>query len=152
MDGRLLGAMRVMLSEDPESLSSVGLEDLQQWDRPVSLPSELLVMKGLVGLCTVKYKSFPTSIQQDKAIMVAPRQEASASSSAASSKPASKGFGVKPKGQKAAKEQATATGSECGATALLYRLEAKKTLEAATKIMLARLSELSRQANATTPS
>jgi hypothetical protein len=29
-------------------------------------------MKGLVGLCTVLYKSFPTSIQQDKQALQQP--------------------------------------------------------------------------------
>lgn len=36
---------------------------------------QAIVLKALVGLCTVLYKSFPTSIQQDKAILVQLKQQ-----------------------------------------------------------------------------
>jgi hypothetical protein len=36
---------------------------------------QALVLKGLIGLCTVLYKSFPTSIQADKALLAGFQQQ-----------------------------------------------------------------------------
>jgi hypothetical protein len=42
------------------------LEQLGDWSHPLSATGDALVMKALVGLLTVLYKSSPTTIQQDK--------------------------------------------------------------------------------------
>jgi hypothetical protein len=51
------------------------LEELGSWASPVEPEVEPLVQKALVGLCTVIYKAFPTSIQQDKKLLAELEQQ-----------------------------------------------------------------------------
>jgi hypothetical protein len=84
-------------------------------------------MKALVGLATVLYKSFPTSIQED-ARLLASASDARAPASDGSS---SGGGGGGGEGL-----------SEGERLAVEYRLAAKRGLEAATKRILVRMKEL----------
>jgi hypothetical protein len=73
-------------------------------------------MKALVGLCTVLYKSFPTSIQQDKATMATLQQQ-----------------------------QADALAQERQLSAVQFRLGQKLLLERSTKQIIQRLQGLAAQ-------
>jgi hypothetical protein len=82
-------------------------------------------MKALVGLLTVLYKSFPTSIQADKAKLAElQQQQPSAKPAAAAS---------------------DALASERSATAVQFRLGLKLLLERTTKALIVRLKELLQQ-------
>jgi hypothetical protein len=89
---------------------------------------QALVMKALVGLLTVLYKSFPTSIQADKAKLAELQQQ---------QQPA------KPAAAAAAPNDALAT--ERLATAVQFRLGQKLLLERSTKSLIVRLKELLQQ-------
>jgi hypothetical protein len=86
-------------------------------------------MKALVGLATVLYKSFPTTIQQDSRTLADADAAAAAAAAAA-----------------AGGEQAPPPGggalSEGALLAVRYRLAAKRGLEAATRRLLLRMREL----------
>jgi hypothetical protein len=75
-------------------------------------------MKALVGLCTVLYKSFPTSIQQDKATMAILQQQ---------------------------QQQADALAQERQLSAVQFRLGQKLLLERSTKQIIQRLQGLAAQ-------
>lgn len=83
----------------------------------VVLSPQALVMKALVGLCTVLYKSFPTSIQQDKATLASLQD-----------------------GQQ--QQPDTALSQERLLTAVQFRLGPKLLLERSTKQLIQRLQEL----------
>jgi hypothetical protein len=148
-DGRLLAALRVLLAPGPEALAGAADDALQAWEPlPPGWPptAEALVVKALVALCTVFYKSFPTTIQADAAALAAADAPLGAP---APPPPASKGFAAAGgksggKGGGAAARQAppAAALSADGRLAVGYRLEAKRSLEATTKRCLARLTEL----------
>jgi hypothetical protein len=80
---------------------------------------QALVMKALVGLCTVLYKSFATSIQQDKATLASLQD-----------------------GQQQHQQQDTAPSQERLLTAVQFRLGQKLLLERSTKQLIQRLQEL----------
>lgn len=88
--------------------------------------------KALVGLCTVLYKSFPTSIQQDTKLLSTPTPESGSSGadrgSASSNGSSGGGSGV--------------LSTEGGRLAVQYRLAMKRGLEASTKKILLRMKEL----------
>jgi hypothetical protein len=85
--------------------------------------SQALVMKALVGLCTVLYKSFPSSIQQDKAALAALQDQP----------------GHQQQQGGGAEEQ------ERRAAAVQFRLGQKLLLERSTKQLLQRLQQLAAQ-------
>jgi len=78
---------------------------------------QALVMKALVGLCTVLYKSFPTSIQQDKATLTSLQQQQQ-------------------------QQGSDALSLEQQRTAVSFRLGQKLLLERSTKQLIQRLQEL----------
>lgn len=71
VDPRLLAAVRVAtLGPDLEPLvRNMTPEALGRWERPVARQHEINVMQLLSALVTAIYKSFPTTIQQDKALV-----------------------------------------------------------------------------------
>eukprot|EP00882_Tetradesmus_deserticola_P031670 GHRQ01035825.1.p2 GENE.GHRQ01035825.1~~GHRQ01035825.1.p2 ORF type:complete len:113 (+),score=43.83 GHRQ01035825.1:361-699(+) len=83
--------------------------------------AQALVMKALVGLLTVLYKSFPTSIQADKAHLAQLQQQ--------SAKPAT----------------ADVLEAERLTTAVQFRLGLKLLLERSTMSVIVRLKELLQQ-------
>jgi hypothetical protein len=89
---------------------------------------QVLVMKALVGLCTVLYKSFPTSIQQDRAALAALQGQAD------------------PQQQQQQQQQqgGDAVDQERSA-AVQFRLGQKLLLERSTKQLLQRLQQLAAQ-------
>lgn len=88
-------------------------------------------MKALVGLCTVLYKSFPTSIQQDAKLLASP--PVSAGNTGSGSSGSSSGSGG---------DDAWAVDPEGTRLAVQCRLAAKRGLEASTKKLLLRMKEL----------
>lgn len=76
-------------------------------------------MKALVGLATVLYKSFPTSIQQDRAALTALQQQQ--------------------------QQQDNLLSCERQLAAVQFRLGQKLLLEASTKQLIARLQALAAQ-------
>jgi hypothetical protein len=81
------------------------------------------VLKALVGLLTVVYKSFPTSIQADKAQLQQLQQQGANPAAAA----------------------ADALAAERQCTAVQFRLGLKLLLERSTKVLIVRLMELLQQ-------
>lgn len=79
---------------------------------------QALVTKALVGLCTVLYKSFPTTIQADKALLVQLEQQ-----------------------QQNGEEQQQLEVERLQ-TAVQFRLGMKLLLEKASKALIMRLKEL----------
>jgi hypothetical protein len=88
---------------------------------------QALVMKALVGLLTVLYKSFPTSIQADKAKLAELQQQ------------------QQPSAKPAADAANDALATEQLATAVQFRLGLKLLLERSTKSLIVRLKELLQQ-------
>lgn len=82
---------------------------------------QALVMKALVGLATVLYKSFPTSIQQDKAALTTLQQQDL---------------------QEQLPQQDVLLSQERQLAAVQFRLGQKLLLEASTKQLIARLQAL----------
>jgi hypothetical protein len=80
-------------------------------------------MKALVGLATVLYKSFPTSIQQDRTALTALQQQQ----------------------QQQQQEQDELLSRERQLAAVQFRLGQKLLLEASTKQLIARLQALAAQ-------
>ncbi|KAI8470198.1 MAG: hypothetical protein J3K34DRAFT_521551 [Monoraphidium minutum] len=78
VQGPLLAAVRVMLSEDRKAVKARGAEELGDWGKPLSHDHEALVMKALVGLATVLYKGFPTTIQEDTRLLAGLQADAPA--------------------------------------------------------------------------
>jgi hypothetical protein len=89
------------------------------------------VLKALVGLLTVLYKSFPTSIQADKAQLQQLQQQQSANPTPANPTPAA--------------DAADALAAERQSTAVAFRLGLKLLLERSTKALIVRLKELLQQ-------
>lgn len=119
VSGPLLAALRLVLSEDRAAAEARAAEgSLGEWSRPLSPGHEALVMKALVGLCTVLYRGHPTTIQQDEALLLAARG----------------GGGGGAGGQPPLSE-----GAEL---AVRYRLASKRALEAAMRRVLLRIKEL----------
>ncbi|WIA29831.1 hypothetical protein OEZ86_012302 [Tetradesmus obliquus] len=114
----LLAAVRVVLATERSSVKGKSLEQLGDWQQPLSAAHEALVMKALVGLLTVLYKSFPTSIQADRAQLQQPA---------------------------AAAAGGDALAAERHATAVQFRLGLKLLLERSTKDLIVRLKELLQQ-------
>lgn len=92
--------------------------------------AELQVLDLLIGLCTAVYHSFPTSIQQDKAILAAAAATQALSASGSSSPPSSSAAG-----DRAAAAQALLVEADMQ-QAVQFRLEQKRALEAALKSLL----------------
>jgi hypothetical protein len=84
------------------------------------------VIKALVGLLTVLYKSFPTSIQADKAKLAELQQQ-------------------RPSTRAAAAAASDALAAERLATAVQFRLGLKLLLERSTKTLIVHLKELLQQ-------
>ncbi|KAJ7560900.1 hypothetical protein O6H91_03G005300 [Diphasiastrum complanatum] len=72
VDGRLLAALRVLYAEDPADLQNIDLITLQTWKvaTPLGLDIERKVLKTLSALSAVVLNYFPTTIQDDKDVLV----------------------------------------------------------------------------------
>lgn len=134
--------------QDRKLIKSRNLEELGDWDKPLNPAHEALVIKGLVGLCTVLYKGFPTSIQQDRQLLESaagsPVSSASATQPQASaspgivSQPHQHNTGTVPTAHD--HQQQTLSYNAC--TAVKFRLGMKQLLETTAKQLLLRLKEL----------
>lgn len=85
-------------------------------------------MKALVGLCAVLYKSLPTTIQQDRALLAGLEQGNPASLT------------------QQQQQQDSQQDDELYQTAVQYRLGHKLLLEMAAKQLIQRLQQLSKSA------
>lgn len=83
------------------------------------IDKQALVLKALVGLCTVLYKSFPTTIQADKAFLAEQQQQ-----------------------QQHAADEQRRLEAERLQTAVQFRLGLKLLLEQSSKALLMRLKAL----------
>ncbi|KAF8073245.1 CAND7 [Scenedesmus sp. PABB004] len=118
----LLAAVRVLLASERGAVKGQSLARLGDWHRPLSAAHEALVIKALVGLATVAYKSYPSSIQQDRAALAA---------LGAAGPPAAGGGGAD-----------AGVAAERARVALEFRLAQKLMLERAARALLLRLKEL----------
>lgn len=100
---------------------------------------QALVMKALVGLCTVLYKSFPTSIQQDKAELAALKQQQTSNTSPTAAAAAAAATAL---GDSSSSDNNLQQQQLMMMTALQFRLGQKLLLERSTKQLIQRLQEL----------
>ena len=71
VDGRLLAALRVVLSEDPDSAlksKSTLLKSLAT-DAPLGIPVEIGALRIIIALCVICLQHFPTTIMDDESIL-----------------------------------------------------------------------------------
>ncbi|XP_042469018.1 actin-histidine N-methyltransferase-like [Zingiber officinale] len=71
IDGRLLAALRTLLSDDKETAEKHKLETLMTLsdDFPLGVSTEISALRTVIALCVVALESFPTKIMEDEAIL-----------------------------------------------------------------------------------
>lgn len=71
VDGRLLAALRVLLTRDREAVEKLDLDSLMSLsaDAPLGLPIETAALRTVIALCVVALEYFPTKVMQDEAIL-----------------------------------------------------------------------------------
>ncbi|WOL06603.1 histone-lysine N-methyltransferase setd3 isoform X1 [Canna indica] len=71
IDGRLLAALRVLLSSDKEAVEKHNLNTLMTLseEAPLGLSIELSALRTVIALCVVALQSFPSKIMQDESIL-----------------------------------------------------------------------------------
>lgn len=71
VDGRLLAALRILLSSDKEAVQSHSLDTLMLFSEepPLGVSTEISALRTLIALCVVALESFPTKIMQDESIL-----------------------------------------------------------------------------------
>lgn len=71
VDGRLLAALRVLLSNDKDTALNLDLHALKSLsaDAPLGVATETAALRTVVALCVVSLEYFPTKIMQDESIL-----------------------------------------------------------------------------------
>lgn len=71
VDGRLLAALRTLLSDDKETAKKHKLETLMTLsdDFPLGVSTEVSALRTVIALCVVALESFPTKIMEDESIL-----------------------------------------------------------------------------------
>lgn len=78
VEGRLLAALRVFLSNDKETVQKTTLDTLKSLsvEAPVGLSTEVAAFRTIIALCVIALAHFPTKIMEDEAVL---KQNVSAS-------------------------------------------------------------------------
>ncbi|KAJ8457920.1 hypothetical protein OPV22_030846 [Ensete ventricosum] len=69
VDGRLLAALRVLLSSNKETVQRHDLDTLMSEEAPLGMSTEVAALRTVIALCVVALESFPTKIMQDESIL-----------------------------------------------------------------------------------
>jgi hypothetical protein len=126
------------------------LEQLGDWSHPVSAAGDALVMKALVGLLTVLYKSSPTTIQQDKQLLVELQQQQQQQQQGGEKRGDASTSGSTSSHDAAQQVAPLAAAAGCALpskaeqllVAVEYRLQRKQLLEGVMRSCLLRMKEL----------
>lgn len=78
VEGRLLAALRVFLSNDKEAVEKTSLDTLKSLsiEAPLGLSAEIAAFRTIIALCVIALGHFPTKIMEDEALL---KQNVSAS-------------------------------------------------------------------------
>lgn len=71
VEGRLLAALRVVLSNDEEAVKQHDLETLKSLtvEAPLGISTEVSALRTVVALCVIALGHFPTKIMEDKSLL-----------------------------------------------------------------------------------
>lgn len=71
VDGRLLAALRVLLSSDKDAVLNLNMKSLMSLsvEAPLGVAIETAALRTVVALCVVALEYFPTKIMQDETIL-----------------------------------------------------------------------------------
>ncbi|KAM7255189.1 hypothetical protein ACFE04_020430 [Oxalis oulophora] len=71
VDGRLLAALRVLLSGDEESVQKLDLNTLKSLsaEAPLGIATEIASLRTIIALCVIALDHFPTKIMDDEALL-----------------------------------------------------------------------------------
>lgn len=71
VDGRLLAALRVLLTNNKESARNLDLDILTKLssEAPLGVPVETAALRIIIALCVVALEHFPTKIMEDESIL-----------------------------------------------------------------------------------
>ncbi|KAK9060089.1 hypothetical protein SSX86_020793 [Deinandra increscens subsp. villosa] len=71
VEGRLLAALRALLTNDAETVQKHDLETLKSLSvkTPVGLATETAVLRTLIALCVIALNHFPTKIMEDETLL-----------------------------------------------------------------------------------
>lgn len=71
VEGRLLAALRVFLSNDKETVQKTTLDTLKSLsvEAPVGLSTEVAAFRTIIALCVIALAHFPTKIMEDEAVL-----------------------------------------------------------------------------------
>ncbi|WMV06718.1 hypothetical protein MTR67_000103 [Solanum verrucosum] len=71
VEGRLLAALRVVLSNDEEAVKQHDLETLKSLtvEAPLEISTELSALRTVVALCVIALGHFPTKIMEDESLL-----------------------------------------------------------------------------------
>lgn len=71
VDGRLLAALRVLISSNKETVQRHDLDTLMSLSEvaPLGMSTEVAALRTVIALCVVALESFPTKIMQDESIL-----------------------------------------------------------------------------------
>lgn len=78
VEGRLLVALRVLLSTDPKAVERHNLKNLMSLstEAPLGIPNEVNALRTVIALCVIALGHFPTKIMEDESLL---KQEISGS-------------------------------------------------------------------------
>ncbi|KAH9617839.1 hypothetical protein KSS87_012406 [Heliosperma pusillum] len=71
VEGRLLAALRVLQTEDAETVRKHDLSTLESFsaEAPLGVPNEVSVLRTVIALCVIVLEHFPTKIMEDEALL-----------------------------------------------------------------------------------
>ncbi|CAN4089587.1 unnamed protein product [Withania somnifera] len=71
VEGRLLAALRVVLSNNEEAVKQHDLEVLKllSVEAPLGIPTEVAALRTIVALCVIALGHFPTKIREDESLL-----------------------------------------------------------------------------------
>lgn len=71
VEGRLVAALRVVLSSDMETVQKSDLSTLQSLDveAPLGVANDIAVFRTLIALCVIALEHFPTKIMDDESLL-----------------------------------------------------------------------------------
>lgn len=71
VEGRLLAALRVFLSNDKEAVEKTNLDILKSLstEAPLGVLTEVAALRTIIALCVIALGHFPTKIMEDEALL-----------------------------------------------------------------------------------
>lgn len=71
IDGRLLAALRVLLSSDKDAVQSYELDTLKSLaaEAPLGIANEVAAFRTAIALCAIALGHFPTKIMDDESLL-----------------------------------------------------------------------------------